>query len=123
METTPYAQHALEKAYEHRDIAVRNLAAMRDGLQTDLAEWAGSNLDSSSDEYRELHEVMVNNGLDGLTRDFNVTVTVSFTVDVTLTATDEDAAREEVEDNLTDYLSDHIDLSYPDDVDVSVYEA
>ena len=121
MET--YALSDLEKALKQRDIAVETLEKLKRSLQYDLKAWADENLDAGDDSYKELSEVMVSNGLDGLNRDYTVTVHVKYEFQVTVNAADEDEARESVESDIYNHLSDNLELSYYDDIDFDVDEA
>jgi hypothetical protein len=92
-------------------------------LQQDLAEWAESNLVSDDDSYKELSELMVNNGLDGLTRQFTVLVQVTYSFEVEVEAASEDDARDEVDNDIHTHINDNLDTGYYDDVQFEVNEA
>lgn len=113
----------LDTAHEQRDNALTQLRYLKEGLQSDLADWAENNLDNTSDEYRELSEVMQSHGLAGLARDYDVTVRVTYEFTVTVVATDEDQAREEVDNDIYSHLSDNVDTTCYDDIDFEVSEA
>jgi hypothetical protein len=98
------------------------LKNLRDSLQTDLADWAENYLSPGDDDYKALSEVMTDNGLEGLKRTFNVTVEVTCRFDVEVEATDEDAARDEVDNNINKHIDNNLDTSYPDEVNLDVYE-
>jgi hypothetical protein len=104
-------------ALELSQNAIRNL---RESLQTDLADWAESNLDSSDYSYKELSELMQENGLEGLKRTFTVNVKLEFSFEVEIEAKDEDEAKELVEADLDQHISDHLDVNYPDYTDFDV---
>ena len=96
---------------------------LKDGLQTDLSEWANNNLDDSEPYYRELSELMQSHGLDGLKRAFTVTATITYTFEVEVIATDEDAARDEVDNDIQTHIGENLDVYYYDEVDLEVNEA
>lgn len=102
---------------------VASLRNVLDSLQSDLADWAESNLAAFECSYDELHELMQNNGLEGLKRKYTVTVHVNYTFEVEVEATSEDEARDLVDNDVYDYIRDNIDLSYYDDVDIEATEA
>lgn len=94
-------------------------------LQQDLAGFAADNLDPSDESYRDLHEVMVDNGLEGLKRNFTVTVRVTYEFEVEVEATDEQAAQDEVDNNITEHANNHVNPGWdsPYDLDIEVEEA
>lgn len=100
------------------------LTSVQRSLQEDLTEFANSYLQSGDEDYKELSELMVNNGLEGLKRTFEVTVRVTYEFTVEVEATDEDEARDEVDNDITSYAEDNVYLGdTPDEVDIEVTEA
>lgn len=88
-----------------------------------LAEWANSNIegDSNLNEFSDLLEEI---GLEGLKREYAVTVRVTYQVEFTVEATSASKAEEDAEENLSDYVNDNIDVSYWEDYSIeSVDEA
>jgi hypothetical protein len=112
-------------AFEAQTVrAQRELASLKSNLQAGLKDWAEANLDSSDGTYTDLHQLMVENGLEGLKREFEVTVRVTYEFTVTVEASDEDEARDEVDNNLTDHVRNNVSLwDSPDDYDIDVEEA
>lgn len=97
---------------------------LKSSLQNDLKEWADQYIQPGDDDYKELSELMVNNGLEGLKRTFTVSVSVRYDFEVEVEATDEDEARDEVDNNITSYAQDYVYLNdSPDDIDIDVSEA
>lgn len=99
----------LDAAKQQRAFAVSELAQLKQNLQRDLADWAEQNLTAGDDDYAELSELMVNNDLEGLKRKFAVTVRVTYEFVVEVEATDEDAAQDEVDNDIYSYASDNWD--------------
>lgn len=99
------------------------IRSLKASLQFDLKEWAEQNLEAGDSDYQELHDLMVSNDLEGLKRTFTVTVRVSYDFEVEVEATDEDAARDEVDDDIHQYASDYVDVSSPDDYEIEATEA
>lgn len=113
-----------DEARVKRDRYAAELLSLKQSIQGDLAEFANSYLQSGDEDYKELSELMVNNGLEGLKRTFTVTVRVSYDFEVEVEATDEDEARDEVDNNITTYAQDYVYLSdTPDDMDIEATEA
>jgi hypothetical protein len=97
---------------------------LKSSLQSDLAEWAESYIQPGDEDYKELSELMVNNGLEGLKRSFIVGVRVTYEFEVEVEAADEDEAQDEVDNNITTYAHEHVSLyDSPDDTDFEVNEA
>jgi len=126
------ANEELVKVQAERDrLAARcdklagDLAGLKASLQASLFEWANANLDDPSDDsYRDLHEIMSDNGLEGLKRTYDVNVRVTFEFVVEVEATNEDAAYEDVDVNLTDLIAEHVGTRMdPNDYDISPTEA
>ena len=105
------------------EVSQQTLRRVQESLQSDLVEWADNYLTAGDSDYNDLNELMQNNGLEGLTRKFTVSVHVSYTFEVEVEATSEDEARDLVDNNVYDYISDNIELSYYDDVDIEATEA
>jgi hypothetical protein len=126
-------QELREKVAElqlQRNSATAELEALRSahrrlisGLQQDLESWAEENLEVGDSNHQELSELMVNNGLEGLKRKFKVTVQVRFEFEVEVEASDEDAARDEVDNELYTYIQDNVDYSDYSDYDIEAEEA
>ena len=116
-------QVELNRTKAELQIVTQRLNALKDGLQSDLSEWANDNLDDSEYYYRELSEIMQNHGLEGLKRAFTVTATITYTLTVEVTATDEDAARDEVDNDIQTHIGENLDIYYYDNVDLEVNEA
>jgi hypothetical protein len=105
------------------EVSQQTLRRVQESLQSDLVEWADNYLTAGDESHSELNELMQNNGLEGLTRKFTVTVHVNYTFEVEVEATSEDEARDLVDNDVYDYIRDNIDLSYYDDVDIEATEA
>lgn len=86
--------------------------------QEALSEWASDALDNNEKLLREFSEVMESVGLEGIKRKYVVSVSVTYTTEVEVEATSEEAARDEVDNNLSDYLYDAIDVSYYEDYNI-----
>lgn len=109
---------------EQRDRMIQQLHKLKSSLQYDLKAWADNNLQPGDDDYKELSELMVENGLDGLKRSFTVSVRVTYEFEVEVDATDEDEARDEVDNNITTHVHENVSLyDTPDDYDLDVSEA
>lgn len=110
-----------EEARLQRDRAVNTLSELKSSLQYDLKEWAEQYIVPGTDDYKELSELMVNNGLEGLKRSLSVTVRVTYEFEVEVESTDEDEARYEVDNNLSTYVGDNVSLwDTPDYYDIDV---
>jgi len=95
--------------------------AFKRDAQDALAEWAVTHLDDD-DKRKELSEVMEELGLEGIKRSFTAVVNVTYVVEVEVEATSEDNAREEIDNNLSDYIYDKIDISYYEDYNIDNIE-
>lgn len=98
-------------------LELRNL---RDSLQDALSDWAATHMRGDESAYDDLSELLRDNGLEGLSRAYRVTVDVSWSFEVEVQATSPDAAQDDVEENLADHISENIDINYPDNVDLDV---
>ena len=116
-------QAELNRTKAELQLLRNRLNNLKEGLQSDLSEWANDNLDDSEPYYHELSDIMQKHDLEGLKRTFTVTATVTYTFEVEVTATDEDAARDEVDNDIQTYIGDNLDMYYYDDVDLEVREA
>ena len=111
----------LDTDFVHLRAANRDL---RNNLQESLADWAQSYLQAGDDDYKALSELMVDNGLEGLKRTFNVTVRVTYEFEVEVEATDEDSARDDVDNDIQTHVNDHVSLwDLPDYSEIEVEEA
>lgn len=97
-------------------------SAKLDGISSAIRDWAESNLDEGGEAWQELSQLLTDAGLEGFVQTYKVSVSVTYTFDVEVDATSAEKAREEVEENLGDYASDHIDLDYVDSYDVDYVE-
>lgn len=82
-----------------------------------LSDWAEENIDDSSSQWESFSDTLESIGLDGLKRKYEVRVSVTYSLTVEVEAASEDAAGEEVDNNLSDYLND-IDLDYYEDYSI-----
>ena len=115
-------QVELNRTKAELSLVRERLHTLKDGLQANLSEWANDNLDDSEPYYRELSEIMQNHGLEGLKRTFTVTARITYTFEVEVIAADEDAARDEVDNDIQTHIGEHLDVYYYDDVDLEVNE-
>lgn len=83
-----------------------------------LAEWAESNIDDD-EKRQEFSELLESLGFEGLKRSYNVVLRVTYSVEFEVEATSEDNARELVDQDTCDYVSDNIDISYYDDYEIT----
>jgi hypothetical protein len=98
--------------------------SLRSGMEDGLQQFAEDHLDSSDDSYQALSDLMVEHGMSGLKREFEVTVRATYEFTVYVTATDEDEARNEVDNDLTNHVHDNVSLyDTPDDYDIEVDNA
>lgn len=115
----------LERTKTERDRIVDELSMLKRSLQQDLADWAENNLDSGDDSYKELSELMENNGLEGLKRQYIVTVRVTYEFEVEVEASSEDEAQSLVDDDIFTYANDNVRPGWdtPYDSEFEVNEA
>lgn len=102
--------------------AYNDLYSFKSNAQAALTDWAESHIDEDSSEWTEFSEMLEEIGLEGLKKTYRVTVRVTYETEVEVEATSEDAARDEVDNNLSDYIYDTIDIGYYDDYSIESVE-
>lgn len=108
------------RANKRADVMETDLRKFKSNVQETLHDWAeSSGLDQDENSLREFNEMMEGLGLEGLKREFTVTVRVTYDVEITVEATSEENASYEVDNNLSDYIYDQIDVSYYDDYEIT----
>lgn len=95
--------------------------AFKREAQEALCEWGENNIDEGG-KRTEFSEMMEGLGLEGIKRNFTASVTISYVVEVEVEAASEDKAREEIDNNLSDYIYDKIDVSYYEDYNIDNIE-
>lgn len=103
----------------------RALRTFKSNAQEALHNYAEeSGITGDSDSTEAFNEMLESIGLEGLKKRYEVTISVTYNFQVEVEASSEDAASEEVDNNLGDYISDGIDISYWEDYTIeSVDEA
>ena len=97
--------------------AVNEFDSFKRRAQSELTDWAVNNL-TDEEDIQQFSEMMESIGLEGIRRQYTVQVTVTYNVEVEVEATSEEAAREELDNNLSDYIYDAIDVSYYEDYSI-----
>lgn len=103
-----------------RDAIQSEFDVFKRNAQEQLAEWATSEL--SDEKTKEFSELLESIGLEGIKREYTAHVLVTYAVEFQVTASSEDDAREEVDNNLGDYIYDAIDVSYWEDYSIDNVE-
>ena len=98
--------------------AQRDLETLKSGASSALADWAEGNIDDSA-RRQEFSEMLESVGLEGLKRNYNVVLRVTYSVEFEVEATSEDNARELVDEDTYDFISEHIDTGYFDDYEIT----
>lgn len=111
-----------DAAREARDRKSFDFTSLKSSLQSALVDFADANLDEDSSSYQDLHDLMVDNGLDGLKKTFAVTVRVTYEFTVEVEASNDDAASELVDNNLEEHIRNEVDLGYHDDYEITDVE-
>jgi hypothetical protein len=113
---------AASKRADDNDRALRTFKSNAQGALHDYAEEHGITADSDSTE--AFNELLESIGLEGMKKTYQVNLSVTYCFSVEVEASSEDAASEEVDNNLGDYISDAIDIGYWEDYSIeSVDEA
>ena len=95
----------------------------KSNVQEALHNWAEQNIDLSDEsKVSDFNEMMSDLDMEGLKQEYTVSITVTYNVEVTVEGTSEENAREEVDNNLGDYLYDAIDVSYYEDYEIGHIE-
>ena len=95
----------------------------KSNVQEALHNWAEQNIDLSDEsKLSDFNEMMSDLDMEGLKQEYTVSITVTYSAEVTVEATSEENAREEVDNNLSDYLYDAIDVSYYEDYEIGHIE-
>jgi hypothetical protein len=102
--------------------AASELKSFRSKAEAALHDWAESNLDEDGSEWASFSETLEDIGLEGMKATYRATVQVTYEVEVEVEASSEDNARDELDNNLSYYISDVIDLGYPDDYEIRSIE-
>jgi hypothetical protein len=112
-------------AMKRADDSERALHTFKSNAQEALHNYAEEyGITGDSDRTEAFNELLESIGLEGIKRAYQVTVSVTYSVQFEVEASSEDAASEEVDNNLGDYISDVIDIGYWEDYNIeSVDEA
>jgi hypothetical protein len=62
-------------------------------------------------------------GLEGRKKPYTVTIEVKYSIEVEVEASSEEAAVEMVDEDVSSYIADGIDIGYYEDVDITATEA
>lgn len=110
------------KKYDDAERALRTFKSNAQEALHNYAEEHGIAGDSDSTE--AFNEMLESIGLEGMKKAYQVTVSVTYSMQFEVEASSEDAASEEVDNNLGEYISDAIDIGYWEDYSIeSVDEA
>ena len=89
--------------------------------QGTLANWATKNL-SDAEDLDRFSTMMKEIGLDGIKQTYKVEVSLRYTITVEIEAESEEDAKSQFISDSSSYISDEIDVDYPDDTEIEGVE-
>jgi hypothetical protein len=95
-------------------------ALVQDTLHGVWDEHDGDLTDFNGEHFDDLMEAL---GLEGRKKPYTVTIEVKYSIEVEVEASSEEAAVEMVDEDVSSYIADGIDLGYYEDVDITATEA
>jgi hypothetical protein len=95
-------------------------ALVQDTLHQLWDEHDGDLTDFNGEHFDDLMEAL---GLEGRKKPYTVTIEVKYSIEVEVEASSEEAAVEMVDEDVSSYIADGIDIGYYEDVDITATEA